>query len=137
VAGHRDGPEDGLQLLAAPRAHGDLAAVGSQHHTRGTGTTALDTTPIDGAAWPGIPVAFECDLAVAAVTDSPGDAAHGGGEEQEGGTHIRVLTGMPVRGGIVVGFPEFVDMCAHTRAKRGSLDSVLVPRAGHAAGEES
>jgi hypothetical protein len=81
-------------------------------------------------------VTFEGDLAVAAVTDSPGDAAYGGGEEEVGGTHIRLLTGMPVRGGIVVGIPEFVVMCAHTRAGRGSLDSVLVPRAGHA-GEES
>jgi hypothetical protein len=81
-------------------------------------------------------VAFECDLAVAAVTDSAGDAAYGGGEEQVGGTHIRVLTGMPVRGAIVVGIPEFVVMYAHTGAGRGSLDSVLIPRAGHA-GEES
>ena len=61
-------------------------------------------------------MAFERDLAVAAVTDSPGDAAHGGGEEQVGGTHIRLLTGMPVRGGIVVGIPEFVDIFGHTRA---------------------
>jgi hypothetical protein len=116
VAGHRDGPEDGLQLLAAPCADGDLAAIGSQQDTRGTSTAAFDTTPVDGAAWRGIPVAFQRDLAVAAVTDSPGDAAHGGGEEQVRGTHIRLLTGMPVRGGIVVGIREFVDICGHTRA---------------------